>query len=60
MVTRDLLEALDPAGEPLQVVIDEACLARLARLGWSPRAVAEALAGVTANQLSRRLKSELR
>lgn len=60
MVARDLLEALDPAGEPLQVVIDEACLARLARLGWSPRAVAEALAGVTANQLSRRLKSELR
>jgi hypothetical protein len=60
MVARDLLDALEPAGEPLQAVIDEACLARLARLGWSPRAVAEALAGLTANQLSRRLKSELR
>jgi hypothetical protein len=60
LVARDLLDVLEPAGEPLQSVLDETTLARLSRSGWAPRAVAEAVSGLTAGQVPKRLKSELR
>lgn len=58
LASRDLLDALGLDGTAA-VALDDSVLARLAPLGWSPRAVAEALEPLV-EMLPKRLKLELK
>jgi hypothetical protein len=56
----ELLDLLGLSGSPLSCNISEETLAHLTVQGWSTRAVAEALNALTAGQLPKRLRSELK
>ncbi len=58
LAARDLLDELGVDGDA-GAAVDDAALARIAPLGWSPRAVAEALEPL-AESMPRRLKNELK
>lgn len=56
LAARELLEALEPSGDPLTVKLDESGLKRAEAAGFSRRATAEALSALTGGALPKSLQ----
>ena len=59
MIARDLLVSAGVSGDPPKVVLDEKAVGSLAKDGWTPKAVAEAVLPITQGALPKWLNAEL-
>lgn len=59
MIARDLLDAAGVTGDPPTASFDDKTVGALAKKGWTPRSIAEALAPITDGELPKWLGSEL-